>query len=141
MIAALHLPPSLRAQIEREARATLPNECCGLIEGNIVGDVAHVVALHCMSNLSTDKDRFEIDPAEHIRLMRDLRGSARAIIGCYHSHPNGKAEPSAQDRAGSFAALRKTWRRSVRFFLKMAGSARWNCGKPHRLDRARTAPV
>ena len=48
-----------------------------------------------MRNLADTPDRFEIDPAEQIKLMRALRGAGREIIGCYHSHPNGSAEPSA----------------------------------------------
>ncbi|MFQ5348266.1 MAG: M67 family metallopeptidase, partial [Rhodothalassiaceae bacterium] len=44
-------------------------------------------------------DRFEIDPRVHLRLQRDLRGSDRQIVGLFHSHPQGAAQPSAIDRA------------------------------------------
>lgn len=96
----LVLPSGLLAQIGEEARAAFPNECCGLIEGVIGEDAVTVLALHPAANLAPDPaSGFEIDPAVHLRLLRTLRGTGRAIVGCYHSHPNGKAEPSARDRA------------------------------------------
>ncbi len=86
---ALVLPRVLRAQIAAEARAAYPGECCGLI----VGEGFSVTALHPSRNLASAPDRFEIDPSLQFRLMREGRG----IIGCYHSHPDGAAEPSARD--------------------------------------------
>jgi proteasome lid subunit RPN8/RPN11 len=92
----LLLADDLREQIAREARAAFPRECCGLIEG----DALRVAALHPARNISEDADRFEIDPADHFRALRMARANGRAIIGCYHSHPNGRAEPSARDGDG-----------------------------------------
>ena len=83
------LSPALCSQIFAEARAAHPRECCGLLEG----DGARVTALHPTRNLAEQPDRFEIDPAEQFRLMRE----GRNIVGCYHSHPNGRAEPSPRD--------------------------------------------
>ena len=55
-------------------------------------------AFHPTRNLAAEPDRFEIDPSVHIRLLRALRGTGRDIVGCYHSHPNGRAELSPRDR-------------------------------------------
>jgi len=99
-MAALILPLALQQQIEGEARAAFPGECCGLIEGVRDGETFTVLALHPTRNLAKEQDRFEIDPAEQFELMRALRGTDRAIIGCYHSHPNGLTEPSARDGGG-----------------------------------------
>jgi len=44
-------------------------------------------------------DRFEVDPELRLSVMREARGTGRAIIGHYHSHPNGSARPSATDLA------------------------------------------
>ena len=102
MIERLFLPDSLKKIVIEEARAGLPNECCGLIEGSIDVGVAHATAVHPARNLAGAPDRFEIDPAEQIAHLKRLRGTDRDIIGCYHSHPNGRAEPSAHDREQSF---------------------------------------
>jgi proteasome lid subunit RPN8/RPN11 len=101
MIASLILPNELGAQLEREAHEAFPRECCGLIEGLYKDGVAHAAVLHPTCNLSGDDDRFEIDPAEQFRLIREARERGAEIIGCYHSHPNGRAEPSSRDREGA----------------------------------------
>lgn len=49
-----------------------------------------------------DSDRFEIDPADHFAAIRAARANEHEIVGCYHSHPNGKAEPSARDAEGAW---------------------------------------
>lgn len=103
--AALVLPPGLRAQIAAEAQAALPNECCGLIEGIREGGKVRATALHPTANLASDPAAgFEIDPAVHLRLRCRLRGTGQEIIGCYHSHPNGRALPSERDRAAGCEA-------------------------------------
>ncbi|HWA03136.1 MAG TPA: M67 family metallopeptidase [Rhizomicrobium sp.] len=93
----LILPARLREQIATEARAAFPRECCGLIEGLREGCVVRAVALHPCANLAAQDDCFEIDPARHVRVLRELRGTGRQIVGCYHSHPNGRCMPSAKD--------------------------------------------
>lgn len=100
-VAVLRISRALREQIASEAAHVYPRECCGLIEGVRSGDGIEVNALHPAPNLSSKADRFEIDPAEHFRLMRELRGTGREIVGCYHSHPDGNAKPSARDCAGA----------------------------------------
>jgi desampylase len=97
----LLLPVSLRDQIASEARAASPRECCGLIEGETAGDTIRAIALHPTANLANDPAAgFEIDPAAHIRLRCELRGTGRSVVGCYHSHPNGRPTPSQRDRCG-----------------------------------------
>jgi desampylase len=96
----LILPSTLRAQLEIEARAAFPEECCGLLEAIREGDSLRVLALHPSANLAADPlAGFEIDPALHLKLQRSLRGTGREVAGCYHSHPTGRARPSARDRA------------------------------------------
>jgi proteasome lid subunit RPN8/RPN11 len=93
----LVLRPEHRPQLEREACAALPRECCGLVEGVRVDRKMRVAALHPTRNLADGVDAFEIDPAEQFRLLRRLRGTDRAIVGCYHSHPNSDSQPSQRD--------------------------------------------
>jgi proteasome lid subunit RPN8/RPN11 len=99
MLTTLILPTDLRAQLAAEARGAFPHECCGLIEGAREGDSVRAFALRPTANFSEHPDSFEIDPTAHLRLMRELRGSGREIVGCYHSHPCGRPLPSERDRA------------------------------------------
>lgn len=101
----LNLPKALRAGIAAAAGAAYPRECCGLIEGAWDGGTVHALALHPMRNIAPDADRFAIDPSGHIALQRRLRGTGRAIVGCYHSHPDGRAEPGAEDGGVDFLWL------------------------------------
>jgi proteasome lid subunit RPN8/RPN11 len=96
----LALPRDLQARIEAHARAAYPGECCGLIEGVADGDRVHALALHAARNLAVRHDRFEIDSVDHFAALKAARANGRAIIGCYHSHPDGMAWPSETDRAG-----------------------------------------
>ena len=95
------LPADLRAAILAAVHAAHPGECCGLVEGAADGALMHISALHPARNLSQDDDRFDIDPADHIAAQKAARATGRAIIGCYHSHPKGRAEPSVTDLAGA----------------------------------------
>jgi desampylase len=101
MIEALAISKDLREQIAEQARRAYPNECCGLIEGSREFENVRAIAIHPTRNVADGPDRFEIDPAEHIRLLRAAREAGNTIIGCYHSHPNGSAGPSAADKANA----------------------------------------
>jgi proteasome lid subunit RPN8/RPN11 len=96
----LMLPAPLAAQIQAEAKMAWPAECCGLIEGVRTNDVFEVRALHPARNAATEPDRFEIAPEDHLAASRAARARAQRLIGCYHSHPNGRLQPSPRDRAG-----------------------------------------
>jgi proteasome lid subunit RPN8/RPN11 len=97
------LPPALKAQILEEARQAFPGECCGLVEGLRLegGDEFRITALYPARNLAEASDRFELAPEDHFRAFKAARANHRALIGCYHSHPKGRAEPSATDKAGA----------------------------------------
>ncbi len=96
-ITTLIIDNTLCAELEAEARAEFPRECCGLIEGEQAGEQVRAMALHPSSNLAPEPDRFAIDPKLQFALLRRLRNTGRRVIGCYHSHPNGRAEPSPRD--------------------------------------------
>jgi len=101
--AVLHLSDELAARILQAAARAYPAECCGLIEGVKREGGWQALAVHEAANLSPDpKRRFLIDPQVQFDLMRRLRGREESIIGCFHSHPDGRAEPSATDRAEAY---------------------------------------
>jgi desampylase len=97
----LLLPADLRARIEGETREAFPRECCGLIEGTRQDGEARAIALYPARNIATRADRFEIAPEDHFAALKIARANGRDLIGCYHSHPGGKAAPSATDLAGA----------------------------------------
>jgi proteasome lid subunit RPN8/RPN11 len=97
----VELPPALGDAIRAAAKASFPRECCGLLEGEREGENFRVHALHPARNLSPDNRRFQIDPADHLKAQKAARANGRAIIGCYHSHPDSAAQPSAADAAGA----------------------------------------
>ena len=99
------LPDQLRLRILQEARAAMPRECCGLLEGvrvaNPAGEEFRVTAVHPARNLAPACDRFEIAPEDHIQALKAARANGCTLIGCYHSHPQGRAEPSQADARGA----------------------------------------
>lgn len=95
------LSPPLADALRASARAAHPNECCGLLEGARDGDIFRVHALHPARNLAPRSDRFEIDAVDHIAAQKAARANGRAIVGCYHSHPDGAPQPSPTDRMGA----------------------------------------
>lgn len=87
-----------RAALERmrtAARASQPDECCGLLLGHEV--IEEVLPTR---NVAPEpRRRFEIDPQALIDAYRAARAGGPQVIGYYHSHPAGPARPSATDRA------------------------------------------
>ena len=82
--------------IVAEAAASPGVEVCGLLLGR--GEVVEQVR-PCRNVADDPSRRFEIDPAALLTAHRQARAGGPAILGCYHSHPSGNAEPSAKDAA------------------------------------------
>ncbi len=84
------------------ARAAYPHECCGLLVGE--GETAvSVTGIVHTTNIADDPARaFAVDPQAQFDLLRSLRGSPRRVVGHYHSHPQGPAQPSPRDLAMAF---------------------------------------
>lgn len=78
------------------AAAAIGLECCGLL----LGQPGHVTTIVPAANVATTPERaFEIDPATLLRVHRAARGAGQQVVGHYHSHPDGKVEPSLRDAA------------------------------------------
>ncbi len=90
------LPAAVRADLIAHARADAPNECCGLLigGGGVIDGCVRARNLH-----PAPATRYILDPAIHIATRRQLRGTGREVIGCYHSHPAAAAVPSETDVA------------------------------------------
>ncbi len=90
--------------LARDARSAWPVEACGLLIGRRAGSVLCATRIVPPANVAGTPDRFEIDPAAHLRLQRQVRGTADRVIGCWHSHPTGPPEPSPADVAAAIEA-------------------------------------
>jgi proteasome lid subunit RPN8/RPN11 len=85
--------------IRTAAAEAFPLECCGLLIG---AGAAHVTVqrIAAAANVASDKRaHFEIDPQTQFHWLRASRDGGARIVGHYHSHPNGRATPSAADMA------------------------------------------
>jgi proteasome lid subunit RPN8/RPN11 len=82
--------------LHAHARSAAPLEACGLL----LGHAGSIRAAISTKNVAAHPERsFEIDPAALLREHREARGRGEAVIGHYHSHPNGSLEPSKTDAA------------------------------------------
>jgi proteasome lid subunit RPN8/RPN11 len=93
----LRLSASLVDEIRREGERAYPAECCGVLAGR-PGEVKAVLKLVPMTNRRTDDPhRYLIAPDDLRRIEAELRLSGLEVLGCYHSHPDHPAAPSAFD--------------------------------------------
>jgi proteasome lid subunit RPN8/RPN11 len=102
--------------IRTHAEKTYPEECCGLLLGQVTGDVKTLVEVWPTKNAwsaesednwpeqkaLTEKRRYAISPADLLKAMKEGRDRSLEIIGIYHSHIDCAAVPSEFDRAGAW---------------------------------------
>jgi proteasome lid subunit RPN8/RPN11 len=85
--------------IRRHGEETYPHECCGVLLGQMDGEVRTVTSTARCGNTRIDspQNRYNIDPKELVRIQRDARTRDEDIIGFYHSHPDHPAQWSTTD--------------------------------------------
>jgi proteasome lid subunit RPN8/RPN11 len=87
----------LADEIRREGERAYPAECCGVLAGH-PGPAKEVSKLVPVTNRRTDDPhRYLIAPDDLRRIEAQLRSSGLEVLGCYHSHPDHPAAPSAFD--------------------------------------------
>lgn len=123
---------SILIGMEKAAAAARPREACGLLfgaGGAITGfaETANVAA--------TPETRFEIDPAALFAALRAERAGGPSLVGYWHSHPSGDANPSETDAAMA-APDGKLW-------LILGGDSVtcWQAGVTGRWDRFMPLPL
>lgn len=88
----------LRNGLLGEAARSHPDECCGIL----LGTGSRIAAIVPVRNVHSEPHRhFEIDPQALVDAHRNARSGGPQVVGYFHSHPNGLAEPSPTDRAQS----------------------------------------
>jgi proteasome lid subunit RPN8/RPN11 len=103
----LHRP--VYEAIRAHGEETYPHECCGALLGRFSppDPARHEPAVWLVEaavragNTRTDSahNRYQIAPAELVKIEREARGSGLDIAGFYHSHPDHPAQWSATDFA------------------------------------------
>ncbi len=94
MTSSLAIPANLLTRLTSIALANPKAECCGLLAGREGAITRIFPATNVAASPATS---YEIAPEELFRLMREIRAASLELLGIYHSHPNGKNEPSPRD--------------------------------------------
>jgi proteasome lid subunit RPN8/RPN11 len=98
----LTLPLDTAQNIRAHAENTYPNECCGVLLGEVSDDGARVTSdiLPIENARESDEQyhRFVITPEDFMRAELTAAQRGLDVIGIYHSHPDHPAAPSDYDR-------------------------------------------
>ncbi len=86
-----------------------PEEACGVCVA--LKDAPDVVTeVRPLANVHPEPRRgFAFDDREHLTVLRELEARGRMVRAFFHSHPDGEATLSAQDRAGALADGEPLW--------------------------------
>jgi proteasome lid subunit RPN8/RPN11 len=80
-----------------------PHEICGIMLGP--RGEGRVTEVRRARNIIVERarDRYEIDPRDHIRIQREADAEGLDIVGYYHSHPDHPAQASRFDTERAWA--------------------------------------
>ncbi|GGI84829.1 hypothetical protein GCM10007973_21750 [Polymorphobacter multimanifer] len=96
----VRIASGITEQLLAHAAADAPHEACGLLLGTAGPEHSDIRVARPAPNVAADPARrFEIDPAMLLSAHRTARGDGMAILGHYHSHPDGSTRPSKRDAA------------------------------------------
>ncbi len=101
MPTSLYIGQSVFQSLVAHAKRDYPNECCGILIGRTDGlDVYANRAVQAENIADGDRSRsYQIDWRTLFSTVRSVRRShgQEQLVGFYHSHPDGSAEPSCRD--------------------------------------------
>lgn len=101
----LRIPQRLIDDLEDQAMAAFPEECCGVLLGcpdlEDPNRARSVTRLWPSGNSheGSRESRYTIAPEELLQAHQTARSQKHEILGYYHSHPNAEAIPSSIDLA------------------------------------------
>ena len=96
--ASVSLPAAIRDAIVEHARASVPNEACGIVVGDrpaAAGGVA--LRWEPLRNPLASPYRYSIDPADLLRLTIETDDRDEVFWAIVHSHVDSPARPSPTD--------------------------------------------
>jgi proteasome lid subunit RPN8/RPN11 len=94
-----------------QARAELPNECCGLLAGRVIPEgpaapgtpVGEVQACYPLVNAAASPVEYLSEPRSMFEAVRDMRQLGIEVLAVYHSHPTSEPIPSRKDRERNYS--------------------------------------
>jgi [CysO sulfur-carrier protein]-S-L-cysteine hydrolase len=89
----LRISRQLLGELVAHARAEAPNECCGIVAARD----GRAVAVHRTRNIHASPLRFEMDPAEQLRVLDEIEDAGLELGAIYHSHTRSEPVPSLTD--------------------------------------------
>jgi proteasome lid subunit RPN8/RPN11 len=100
-MSTLRLAKSVYNEIRSHGEQTYPHECCGALLGTSTPEGWLVRQSVRAGNTRTDSahNRYNIAPAELVKIEREARRQGLDIAGFYHSHPDHPAQWSPTDFA------------------------------------------
>jgi proteasome lid subunit RPN8/RPN11 len=97
--------------IRVEGEKAYPNECCGVLLGEIYAHDIHADDIRLVKNIipinnarevEEQYHRFKIEPEDLMRAEKTAKAQNWEVLGFYHSHPDHPARPSEDDRNNAF---------------------------------------
>jgi proteasome lid subunit RPN8/RPN11 len=98
----LRLSSELEKNIRTHGEAVYPNECCGVLIGEVDNEGGKTVrSTLTIDNAREDGEqyhRFLITPEDMMKAEQMARARKLDVIGFYHSHPDHPSAPSGYDK-------------------------------------------
>jgi len=100
-MSTLRLAKPVYDALRAHGEETYPHECCGALLGTSTPDGWQVQKAVRAGNTRTDSahNRYNIAPAELVKIEREARRQGFDVAGFYHSHPDHPAQWSPTDFA------------------------------------------
>ncbi len=98
MSISLKLKKDDYTKVLKHCEAGLPDESCGLIAGNIDGEVKTIEKVYLLTNIDHSNEHFSMAPKEQLAAVKDARANGLTMLGNFHSHPESPSRPSEEDK-------------------------------------------
>ena len=93
-------------QLISHALAESPNECCGLLLGQLGEGTSEISEICQITNILKSPTRYQMDPQEYVHAWQEAERRSLDVLACYHSHTRGAERFSETDRR---LALENGW--------------------------------
>lgn len=95
----LAIPGPILDAVIAQARAALPNECCGQLAGRIENGAGIVTRQFAAANDRASPTAYYTNAADLLAAARAMRTEKLELLAIYHSHLASAAVPSRRDVA------------------------------------------